>query len=86
MVSSSSTTGAKQTIENKQEEYFKRIKNMNLKNPAIIGFGISNKKTFAKACQYANGAIIGSAFVNALSNDKLPVKERISGFLKEIRN
>lgn len=67
MVSSSSTTGVKTAIAEKQLEYFKRIRAMQLKNPLVIGFGISNKDTFANACQYANGAIIGSAFVKMLN-------------------
>jgi len=84
MVSSSSTTGAKQNIQNSQLEYFNRIKNMNLKNPTVIGFGISNHETFSKACEYANGAIIGSAFVKALENDELSLEDRISGFIKGV--
>ena len=68
MVSAHSTTGSQQDIQTSQIEYFKRIKNMDLKNPTLIGFGISNHKTFAAACKYANGAIIGSAFINAIAN------------------
>lgn len=74
MVSSASTTGAKTSIAADQEAYFKRIQDMNLKNPCLIGFGISNKETFQNACKYAAGAIIGSAFVKALENDKDPVQ------------
>jgi tryptophan synthase alpha chain len=70
MVSSSSTTGAKTGIAEKQLEYFKRINSMQLKNPLVIGFGISNKDTFDNACQFANGAIIGSAFVKMLNESK----------------
>lgn len=66
MVSSASTTGAKSDISNKQVEYFSRVNDMNLKNPRVIGFGISDKNTFDEACKYANGAIIGSAFVKAI--------------------
>lgn len=70
MVSSASTTGAKTSIAADQEAYFKRIQDMNLKNPCLIGFGISNKETFENACKYAAGAIIGSAFVKALEEDE----------------
>lgn len=84
MVSSSSTTGAKEEIQNSQEAYFKRVKAMNLKNPTLIGFGISDAKTFEKACEYANGAIIGSAFVKAL-DDHQQVKETIAGFIRKIQ-
>ena len=64
-VSSSSTTGNNKAIEN-QEGYFKKLKAMNLKNPVLVGFGIKDKSTFEAACQYSNGAIIGSAFIKAL--------------------
>ncbi len=70
MVSSASTTGAKASIATEQEAYFKRIQDMQLNNPCLIGFGISNKSTFQNACKYASGAIIGSAFVKALEEDK----------------
>lgn len=68
MVSSASTTGVKNEIGSEQEQYFKRIKVMDLKNPTLIGFGIHNQQTFSKACEYANGAIIGSAFIKAIEN------------------
>jgi tryptophan synthase alpha chain len=85
MVSSSSTTGAKSDIANQQIEYFKRIKAMNLKNPLMIGFGISNRETFLRACEYANGAIIGSAFVKTIDEAKnleQDIKNFISGILQ----
>ncbi|MCO6357366.1 tryptophan synthase subunit alpha [Roseivirga pacifica] len=69
MVSSASTTGAKTGISADQEAYFARVKAMDLKNPTLIGFGISNKETFDKACANANGAIIGSAFIKAISQE-----------------
>jgi len=69
MVSSASVTGAKQGISTEQVAYFERVRAMQLKNPTVIGFGISNKATFDTACQYANGAIIGSAFVKAVSKN-----------------
>jgi tryptophan synthase alpha chain len=69
MVSSASTTGAKSGFGDEQTEYFKRIDKMNLKNPQIIGFGISNNETFTQATQYAKGAIIGSAFVKHVKNE-----------------
>lgn len=78
MVSSNAITGAKGDIDQEQVDYFKRIEDMGLKNPRLIGFGISNKATFDKACEYAQGAIIGSAFINALT----PVGE-IDGKVKQ---
>lgn len=83
MVSSASTTGAKEGIGKEQENYFKRIKAMKLKNPLMIGFGISDNKTFSKACEYANGAIIGSAFIKAIDN-KNDLKGNIKTFVKKI--
>ena len=66
MVSSSSTTGAGKKVEDFKKEYFENIRQMNLKNPRLIGFGISDHATFTNACKYANGVIIGSAFVKSL--------------------
>lgn len=83
MVSSASTTGAKEGIGKEQENYFKRIKAMKLKNPLMIGFGISDNKTFSKACQYANGAIIGSAFIKAIDN-KNDLKGNVRQFVRRI--
>ncbi len=69
MVASSSITGAKGDISQSQIDYFERIKAMNLKSNLIIGFGISDHKTFSTACKYANGAIIGSAFIKFLAKN-----------------
>jgi tryptophan synthase alpha chain len=66
-VSSSSTTGKNKAIEG-QEGYFKKLQEMNLKNPIMVGFGIKDKATFTSACKYTNGAIIGSAYIKALEN------------------
>lgn len=64
-VSSSSITG-KDADMKAQESYFERIKNMNLKNKIMIGFGIKDHQTFIKACDYAAGAIIGTAYIKAI--------------------
>ncbi|MBT8324597.1 MAG: tryptophan synthase subunit alpha [Winogradskyella sp.] len=66
MVSSASTTGAKQGFGIEQTNYFKRISSMKLQNPQIVGFGISNYDTFSTATEHAKGAIIGSAFIKHL--------------------
>jgi tryptophan synthase alpha chain len=66
LVSSNSITGAT-NVASFQENYFERIKQMNLKNPSLIGFGVHDKKTYDTVCQYAAGAIIGSAFIKHLS-------------------
>lgn len=68
MVSSASTTGAKSGFGDEETEYFQRIAKMDLKNPQVIGFGISNNETFSQATAYAKGAIIGSAFVKHVTN------------------
>ena len=67
MVSNSSITGAKNNISDLQLSYFNRINAFQLKNPRLIGFGISSHETFETACQYANGAIIGSAYIKMLA-------------------
>lgn len=69
MVSSSSTTGIKKGFSKEQIEYFDRVKKMKLKNPVLIGFGISSPETFSIACCYSEGAIIGSAFVKMIGED-----------------
>lgn len=83
MVSSASTTGAKTGISEEQEAYFKRVNEMGLKNPRLIGFGISNKETFDKACENANGAIIGSAFINVLKEAK-DLEKEINEYVKSV--
>ncbi len=83
MVSSSSTTGAGKKVEDFHTDYFERITQLNLKNPRLIGFGISDNKTFRNACKYASGAIIGSAFVSSLNENKKPA-ETISQFVKNM--
>lgn len=83
MVSSASTTGAKTGFGNEQTQYFERIANMNLKNPQIVGFGISNNETFTQATKHAKGAIIGSAFVKHLTHNGIDAIDR---FTKSILN
>jgi tryptophan synthase alpha chain len=84
LLSSSSITGGNLQVSVNIEDYYKRIKAMQLKNPAIIGFGISDNKSFAKACEYASGAIVGSAFVKLLGSEEY--LEKIPGFVKSIRS
>lgn len=83
MVSSSSTTGAVKKAGDFNLSYFQRIREMNLKNPQLIGFGISDKSTFDNACKYASGAIIGSAFVKALGSGS-NLENTISEFVEKI--
>ena len=72
MVSSASTTGAQKSFDEHKQAYFRRINSMLLRNPRMIGFGISNKETFRNACDNASGAIIGSKFVTLLDEQKSP--------------
>ena len=67
MVSSAAITGAQQSFDDAKQAYFRRIDQMNLRNPRMIGFGISNKQTLEAAQQNAAGAIIGSKFVTLLN-------------------
>ncbi len=82
MVSSASVTGAKGTFGAEQKQYFERIAKLDLKNPQIVGFGISNRETFAQATQHAKGAIIGSAFIKFLAENGV---EKIGEFVSAIR-
>ena len=85
VVSNSSITGAKSGISNVQLDYFNRVKDMKLKNPRLIGFGISNNATFRTACSYAQGAIIGSAFIKALAAGANDVQTTTHNFIKMVR-
>ena len=84
MVSSSSVTGSKGNFSDDQISYFKRVGEMKLRNPVLIGFGISNHETFINAGKFARGVIIGSAFVNILEQDGNDF-ENINQFIKEIK-
>lgn len=83
MVSSASTTGAKKSFQNEQEDYFKRIEALQLNTSQIVGFGISNKETFQQATNRSSGAIIGSAFVKFLEQNEL---EQIGEFVRSLRD
>lgn len=86
LLSSSATTGQNLSVSDTTEAYFSRIKDLNLNNPLVIGFGISSKETFDKACQYADGAIVGSAFVKSLdgSNLKGSIQRFMAGFKLQV--
>ena len=81
-VSSSSITG-RDTDMNAQENYFQRIKNMNLKNEVLIGFGIRNHQTFEQACKYVSGAIIGTAYIKSIEGAG-DIEESTQNFLNSI--
>jgi tryptophan synthase alpha chain len=81
-VSSSSTTGKNKDI-GEQEAYFARLKEMQLRNPVLVGFGIRDRASFAAASRYANGAIIGTAYIRALEGAK-DIGAATKKFLSEI--
>ena len=83
MVSSSSITGKKSSFNKNQIHYFNRINSLSLKNPKIIGFGISDKESFEQACKYSNGAIIGSNFIKSL--DKNDLSKSIRKYIRLIK-
>lgn len=84
VVSSYAITGAKSGIQPYQIDYFKRITAMNLKNPRMIGFGISDNDTFTTACEHAAGAIIGSAFIRAIGAEG-NIEEKVSSFIQGVK-
>ncbi|MFR0677774.1 tryptophan synthase subunit alpha [Dysgonomonas mossii] len=84
MVSSASTTGAQSNFDDKKQAYFRKINGMNLRNPRLIGFGISNKATLEAAQENASGAIIGSKFITLLK-ESANIKEAVKA-LKEALN
>ena len=83
MVSSASVTGSSSGFGDEQTSYFKRIADMNLKSPQVIGFGISDNETFTQATQYAKGAIIGSAFIKHITENGT---NKTDAFVKSILN
>lgn len=83
MVSSASVTGSSSGFGNEQMKYFKRISEMQLKNPQIVGFGISDSETFSQATTFAKGAIIGSAFIKHLKTYGV---NKIDSFVNRILN
>jgi len=85
MVSSAATTGAQQSFDEQKQAYFQRIQSMSLRNPRMIGFGVSNEATFRMACENASGAIIGSKFVTLLGEHHSP-QTAIRKLLDDIRN
>lgn len=81
-VSSSSTTGSDKNMTD-VDAYLQKLKTMQLKNPVLVGFGIKDKQTFDAACEHANGAIIGTAFIKALEN-ATDISETTKKFLEGV--
>jgi tryptophan synthase alpha chain len=82
IVSSYSTTGSGKGLEQSQS-YFEKMKAAKFQNPKMIGFGIKGKETFQNACQFANGAIIGTAFVKAMEAEG-SIEKKVENFVKGI--
>ena len=85
MVSSASITGAQKSFDDAKVEYFRRINSMSLRNPRMIGFGISNKQTLESAQANAAGAIIGSKFVTLLNESNGDTKLAINNLLNDLK-
>jgi len=85
MVSTASVTGAKSAFGDENIAYFQRVNAMKLKNPRLIGFGISNKATFDAACDNASGAIIGSKFVSLLESER-SIDKAVERLIEAIRD
>ncbi|HLS95388.1 MAG TPA: tryptophan synthase subunit alpha [Sphingobacterium sp.] len=83
LLSSNATTGKQLAVDNQAEHYFQRLKDMQLRNPLVIGFGIADHQTFRKATHYAKGAIIGSAFVKILGEENY--QNKIDTFIRSIK-
>lgn len=83
-VSSSSITGAKGDFTSEQIKYFDGLKKLNLRNPFMVGFGISNHDTFSKVSEYCAGGIVGSAFINLLTGSK-DIPADIKKFVQELK-
>ena len=85
MVSSAATTGAQQSFDDQKQAYFRRINAMQLRNPRLVGFGISNRATLEAASSNSSGAIIGSKFVQLLGQKSTPA-EAVDALLEALRN
>jgi tryptophan synthase alpha chain len=82
-VSASSTTGNAAAPE-LQQDYFRKLAEMKLRNPVLVGFGIKDRETFNAACRFTNGAIIGSAYINTLKN-AMDINLATKDFINHIR-
>ncbi len=83
MVSSASTTGAQTAFDDSKQAYFTRVAGMKLRNPLMVGFGISNKATLEAASAHTNGAIVGSKFIQLLGEKNSP-DEAVKGLLEAL--
>ena len=82
MVSSASTTGKINGFSDENSAYFKRIADMQLKVPTVVGFGIADAETFQQATAFSKGAIIGSAFIRHLKHQGV---DQIAHFIHSLK-
>ncbi len=81
VVSSNSITGNTLSSFEELRSFYNQLNALQLKNKTLIGFGISNSSQYENACQLANGAIIGSAFISSIVNAQ-PAKNFIHNIRK----
>ncbi len=84
IVSTASTTGTKAATFTENQLFFNNLKKMNLKNPLMIGFGIKDKTSFDEACRFANGAIVGTAFINCLKGEG-NIQSKVQTFIENMK-
>ena len=84
VVSDSQTTGSRKDFAASQLAYFQRIRDLGLKHPTLIGFGVYSHRTFRVACEYSSGGIVGSAFIQQLGLDA--GENAVAGFIRQIRD
>lgn len=84
VVSTAKTTGVINSFDQSHIDYFRKLDNFKLKSPRLIGFGISDRKSYNQVCEYSDGAIIGSAFIRTLE-EKGSLPENILRFVKTFR-
>ncbi len=85
LVAASSVTGVKDGFSASQLDYFARVRDMKLSHPALLGFGVSNHRSYSAACRYASGAIIGSAFIDMLDREG-DSAESVGRFIRAVRH
>jgi len=85
MVSSASITGTQKSFDDQKQAYFRKINAMNLRNPRMIGFGISNAQTLKAAQDNAAGAIIGSKFVSLLDEANGDAGKALDNLLEALK-
>jgi tryptophan synthase alpha chain len=84
MVSSAAVTGAQSRFSDAVQDYFQRVRAMNLKNPQLAGFGISNRETLRTATENTSGAIVGSKFIELLGKSAEP-EDAVTDLLKSLK-